>query len=375
MCRKVLASVMVAGLAVAGCSALPSRDEVAAAAQLVLAAAIEKEVMFLPEPFPFHVDATVAHQHVTESAVEMLEADGQQDDSERRLVHQEVTVGVQLTPVAEARSMLRVVPDGGRLVTIEATSTVTMRRGENGWTAVHTPEVVFKESDALSAADRESVRYTSAEAIMALFSYDGDVDAYNAKQVSLELGGYATRSGVAGVAEPRLDPPPTLTVQGPTWRAPGDRVYTYGSAWLRPSAPSQIDRQTALWLLDVLSTADTKRDCERFDLTRMSTDGPSFMFTESHQSQLYDALVVEGETDVTAAGWSRCDGGFSSEPVGTRGAATVKVRYRATVVRLRGDEEWVVSGLSLSPAWLRISALPEGGSDNLYQTGTWWYTD
>jgi hypothetical protein len=378
--RRVMCVVMaVAVLAAGGCSKpsappTPPTDEIIKAAQPVLSAAIETKVNALPTPISHYLDATVAELRVTKSDIQVPERDGPSDGAEHRVVRQEGTVRVRLSPSGDARAMVRVVPADGRIVPIEVSAAVTVVKGSQTWTAEHPPDVAFEEPDPLTAADQQSVRYAAAEAILALFDYSGDVGTYNAKQGRLDLGGYATHPGIAGVVDPRLDPPPTLALQGPTWLAPGGEVNTYGSAWLRPPAASVDERgarNAALWLLDVLSTEDTRGECQRLALTRMSTDGPSYKFTRSYQSQLYDGLVVEGDTEVTAAGWSGCRSGLLSAPTGTRGATTVKVRYRATVVRFHADEEWFIAGLSLSStALLTFPALPEEGSENLYDTGT-----
>jgi hypothetical protein len=387
--RRYLAVALAATALTTGCTSAKGGDgdtaDIAKAAESTLTRAVEENSGILTRPLATFLKAAVTGDEVTSQTV-----DHPGKDKDHAVLRQERTVRVGLTPIREAAPMLRVVPEGGLSITVKVSASVPMSRIGGHWAVAGQSETQLP-SGPLSDGDTQAVRGRTGTVIDRLLTYDGDIDRYNKAQGDF----YATKAGAPGliikpdltsVADPsRLDPPPTLALRGP----PGPKQVVpgggerdgpnEGSAWIRPSQPPDDPvsaGNAALWLREVLTSRDLHYACEQFDLSHMSAKPGAMKIVKQNRYPLHDAVLIEGDTSVTGAGWSRCDGGFGREGTGTRGDTTIKVGYRALLVRFHTDqagsaESWFVAGLSLAASKVTdVPILPEAGSENLYETDT-----
>lgn len=300
-----------------------------------------------------------------QSRIEKIQATRRADgELTGALVQAEAVTSVKIKPRTAAASMFRVLPPDGVTIEVRRAASVQLFDADGTWQPTDGSVKVSEPIKVtLSEAELTQPQELAKRAATALFTFTGDMVAYNRAQADF----YATRGGVPGIAERsatvsdvefHLDPPPTLVPEvRPTVR--GRLIVQYGAGWQRPYPPDweNGDKQNDVPLLHVLGDEQFRPSCERFALERMQPVNLTVDKISGQRLDVWEMADVRGVATVTASRWEDC-GDYSGsratptspERAGTAtlGPQAVRLLYGMRLARFNGTPDWFIVSASVS---------------------------
>lgn len=350
---------------VAGCGGNREEEDIKEVVEPAILADA-RETISPPSP-PAYLDARMGELRVEDLQV-------RRQGERAATVRAVVRVPVELKPKPDKEEFLRVVPASGGAVTLSRPVEAAVTKVGSDW-QVTDPEDGIEFDDApvtseAAPAETEQARQLAIEAVSALLTYDGDLDAYNRAQGDF----YATKLATeADFNQPGFDPPPLLARESDVAVGEGDSA---GAVWRRTNDGGEDD----LFVSDALRF--TGEEPEGFTCPAGFALSVIEATTVSGQPQpagetsagtftagIGQDLVIEGQAVVRAGDWI-CEEITLDEDEETRrvGPRDTRVEYRAVVSRLSfGQGGWFVSSLTLGDD-LAGGGVSTGADYNLYST-------
>lgn len=271
-----------------------------------------------------------------------------------RRVSGTVRAQLKLTPKPDKAPFVRVLDKTGATTTVTRRFTADVVKAGDHWqVSAASVRIQAAPRPAPSSAAREQARTRTLDAVKALLTWPGRLDAYNRAQRSFYASRLATE---ADFNQPGFDPAPALTLNsnktGSKGFGAGD--VPVGAAWERTNDNAQDDQPLA----EVL--ADAKISCERFVIKVLrpkTVSGQPDTSQQPESSELAQTVAISGQAIVHAGVWqnkspySNCG---KARTAGTGRTVTapprdVTVKYTARVSRLLlgPDRSWFITTLQL----------------------------